>query len=680
MKKTLTFLVLCALLVCVCLTAQAETAAIQLPEGVYVDQAFQDADGSLLINSYEGLYRADLKTGELQQELAWDQVSPKLCPSGAGDMYAVYDVYGEEKSTLVFAVLKDGKLETLASTTPQLSYFSVDKVALVDGRICALVWGDEGRSVFSYRPGDKEVQEHGAYGDPNSGLDGLFEDGGMLCSLESSEQTSIYRFDLEKNRGAREKLSIPESTYIYNVTKAADGTYYAMARNQETDDVTIQSGKSLSSLTALATITNGNALIPVEGDCLLVDSQMIYSYKVLQNAKTTLVVSGYSSQFDSSFLVEKGIAVKSVYLDVAEVLNTKNSDVDILAFDPSEPPTLSTIKRKGYFVDLSQSEVLRGYAERMYENLSRHLYTEDGKLAAFLTGVDPLFMSGLLSVLEENGLEYPQTIGEMLDQIKILADEGVFGETYMPMDMCDYDRYSVAKYVMKRFLFEQDVARKKVDFDNQELRALLEKVVTDVPVESPYDYADDMVYYLLGYGGFPDTDAQLSLRIGSSSTDAVQTYARVLIVNPYSKHQAEAIAYLEYCMQKEFAALPESEYLYFADKTEPLVSSYMVKQMEELNQELKELEGQEATVEVKDRMAAIQEELKSCEEYKYAVSPEQLAAWKNTVQYLAIPEENLYSDQLDTLVKRLADGNMPVDDFLKECNKYIQMVYMERDE
>ncbi len=680
MKKTLTFLVLCMLLVCVCLTAQAETASIRLPEGVYVDQAFQDADGSLLINSYDGLYRADLKTGELKQELAWDQIDPKLCPSGTGDIYAVYDTYGEEKSTLVFAVLKDGKLETLASMTPDMSYFSVDKAALVDGRICALLWGEEGRSLYSYRPGDKDIEEHGTYGDPNSSLDSLFEDGGMLCSLNVSDQPSVYRFDLEKNRGTMEKLSISESTFLYGVTKAADGTYYAMARNRETDDQTIQSGKSLSSLTTLATITSGNDLIPVEGDCLLVDSQMIYSYKVLQNAKATLVVSGYGSQFDSSFLVEQGIAVKSIYQDVAEVLNTKNSDVDILAFDPSEPPTLSTIKRKGYFVDLSQSAVLKGYVDRMYETLSSHLYTEDGKLAAFITGVDPLFISASRSVLEENGLEFPQTIGEMLDQIKVLADEGVFGETYMPMDMCDYSRYSLAQYVMKRFLYEQDVQHKKVDFDNQELRALLEKVVTDVPTESPYDYADDMVYYMLGYGGFPDADAQLSLRIGPSSTDAVETYARVLIVNPYSKHQAEAIAYLEYCMQKEFAAQPESEYIYFADKTEPLVSSYWEKRKAELSQELKELEGQEATVEVKDRIASLQEELEACEVNKYAVSAEQLAAWKNTVQYLAIPEENLYSEQLDTLVKRLADGNMPVDDFLKECNKYIQMVYMERDE
>lgn len=89
----------------------------------------------------------------------------------------------------------------------------------------------------------------------------------------------------------------------------------------------------------------------------------------------------------------------------------------------------------------------------------------------------------------------------------------------------------------------------------------------------------------------------------------------------------------------------------------------------------------EATVEVKDTIANLEQERTYLEEHPYSTSPEQIANWQELVKYVAIPEDTLFSsEQLDTLVRRLTDGNLPVDDFLRECNKYVQMVYMERGE
>lgn len=678
MKKTCLFLLVMVFTLCVCVTAQAQSASIQLSDDIYPDDVFQDADGTLLISSYDALYRADLQTGEVKQELTWE-FHPRLCRTDTGDIYAVYSNYETEE--LVFCLLKDGVLEQQTVLKTQ-DYPSLSNAAYACGMVCVTMWGDENMQLVTYRPGDKEAEERGAFGDPNGSSIGLFEDEGKLCTLlHSSDQTLLYRFDLEKNHATKEKLPSLDKLYISSIAKDKDGTYYAVVRNWDTGEITLQSGKTVNDLAPIASIMGADKVVPVEGDCLLLDGHSIYSYHLMENIKLTLVTSGVSPYFDTAFTLDTGIAVKSSEMSAADILNAKNGDVDIIGFRPADDPTLRVVKNKGYFVDLNQSEALKSFGERMYPSLSKHLYTEDGKLVGLFDGIDPIFFGCEDYLLEENGLSVPQTYGEMLDQVKALDDAGVFGESYMPFDFFEYSRYSVAREVMQRFMLEQEVLGNKLDFDNDELRALLEKIVKELPSESPYPYADMPVYYGVGYGGLPEVLEQPCMRIGPSSPITLECYATVLIVNPYSKHQAEAMQYLEYILTRYYRNFNDFEYYMFADMTEPVISEYAIERLEEIKVRLEELATMEATVEVKDTIANLEQERTYLEEHPYSTSPEQIANWQELVKYVAIPEDTLFSsEQLDTLVRRLTDGNLPVDDFLRECNKYVQMVYMERGE
>jgi len=684
MKKTCLFLLLMVLALCVCVTAQAQSASIQLSDDIYPDDVFQDVDGTLLISSYDALYRADLQTGEVKEELTWES-HPRLCRTDTGDIYAVYSNYETEE--LVFCLLKDGALEQQAVLKTQDSP-SISNTAYACGMVCVTLWSNENMQLVTYRPGDKEAEERGAFGDPNGSSVGLFEDEGKLCTLlHSSDQTLLYRFDLEKNHATKEKLTSIGKLYISSIAKDKDGTYYATVFNWDAGEKTLQSGKTIGDLAPIASIMNADKVVPVEGDCLLVDGRSIYSYHLMENIKLTLVTSGGGSAYDTAFTLDTGIAVKSSQMSAADILNAKNGDVDIIAFRPADDPTLRVVKNKGYFVDLNQSEVLKSFGERMYPSLSKHLYTEDGKLVGLYSFIDPIFLGCEDYLLEQNGLSIPTTYGEMLDQVKVLDEAGVLGESYipfesyMPFDFFEYSRYSVACQVMQRFMLEQEVLGNKLNFDNDELRALLEKIVTELPSESPYPYADICIYYGVSYGGLPEVLEQPCLRIGPSSPITLECYATVLIVNPYSKHQAEAMQYLEYMLAKFYRNSNSSEYYLFADMTEPVISEYGQKRLEEIKVRLEELAAMEATTEVKDEIARLERERTRLEEHPYAISPEQIANWQEMVKYVAIPEDTLFSsEQLDTLVRRLTDGNLPVDDFLRECNKYVQMVYMERGE
>ncbi len=676
MKKLFLFLLPLTLALCVCLTAQAQGTTLTLPDNLFIQDIFQAKDGTLLINSADALYRASLETGEITEVLAWNQPSPSLCQTDMGDIYAVYGT--PDTGELVFSLLKDGALAQQA--TRKLPYSpSVNKAACVGGMVCAVLWNDGGLELVTYSPATGETEEHGTFGTSGS-IRGLFEDAGQLCTLlRSSDQTMLYRFDLETNKSTTEKLDIPENQTMDAYAKGTDGTYYALMNDWDTSEVTLQSGKTLHELSPVATVMRADGLVPLQGDCLLMDGSHLYSYRVMQDAKITLVVGGSSSDFNTAFTLDTGIAVKVAYPDVAEVLNTKNSDVDILIFSPEQAPTLRTIKDKGYFVDLNQSEILRGYAQRMYPAISRHLYTEDGQLAALIEYMEPLFFH-CDGILDEYGLAEPATYGELLTQVQQLWDAGLFDEEYAPFEFLEYSRYGMVQEIMKRFLLEQEVLGVKVDFDNQELRAVLGQILAQVPRESPFPFGERMgIYGAFAYGDFPAPMEHPALGIGPSSPMAFEGQASVMMVNPYSKHQAEAIRYIEYMVQKNEAAHPELAAMVY-ELSEPLLNEEITRRLEEIDQQLKELEAQEPTAEIKDQIAELEYERDWRGKHPYLVSPEQLAFWKDAVQYLAIPEEELYSEQLDTLVKRLADDNMPLDDFIRECNKYMQMVYMERGE
>lgn len=672
MKKLFLSLLLVTLALCVCITAQG--TALKLPDDLFIQDIFQAKDGTLLMNSDNALYRASLETGEISEVLAWNQPSPSLCQTDTGDMYAVYG--DPDTAELVFSLLKDGALARQAAC--KLPYSpNVNRVAWAGGLVCAVLWNDGGLELVTYCPATGETEEHGSFGTSGS-IRGLFEEEGQLCTLvRSNGQTMLYRFDLETNKSTTEKLNLPENQTMDTYAKGADGTFYALMNDWDTSEVTLQSGKTLHDLSPVATVMRADGLVPLQGDCLLMDGSHLYSYHVMQDAKTTLVVGGSSSDYNTAFTLDTDIAVKVAYPDVAEVLNTKNGDVDILIFSPEQAPTLRTIKEKGYFVDLNQSEILRSYAQRMYPAISRHLCTEDGQLAALIEYMEPLFFH-CDGILDENGLAEPATYAELLTQVQQLWDEGFFDEEYAPFEFLEYSRCGMVQEIMRRFLLEQEVLGNKVDFDNQELRAVLEQILAQVPRENPFPFGDRMgIYETFAYGDFPAPMEHPALGIGPSSPMAIEAQASVMMVNPYSTHQAEAIKYIEYMVQKNEAAHPELSAMVY-EPSGPLLNEEVTRRLEEIDQQLKELEAQEPTAEIKDQIAALTDERDWRGKHPYLVSPEQLAFWKDAVQSLAIPEEDLYTDQLDTLVKRLADDNMPLDDFLRECNKYMQMVYMER--
>ena len=75
----------------------------------------------------------------------------------------------------------------------------------------------------------------------------------------------------------------------------------------------------------------------------------------------TLVLSQTEAHNAADYMLQNGVTFRSVYdLTTADILNTKNSDVDILCITPFDTVSLKLLKTKGYFTDLSSNPLQAG--------------------------------------------------------------------------------------------------------------------------------------------------------------------------------------------------------------------------------------------------------------------------------------------------------------------------------
>ena len=686
MKRCFLFLMMAALTLCAS-AAHADYFSATFPDEAYINTACVLDGGHLAVLTSNGVYRADLATGET--ELMGPQLS-----SGNGELFVSPDggVYtlahdwdaGEEHLYRLDESASEWTEEAVialaALELDEEDYPNIQKAAFLGEKLFFTVYRSDKPSLLaSYDPATGEVEGYGDFSASPWYSRPLFVTGDGILRFDTDEDQRMFQFfyDAAQNTITRTPLALNvESGDVQELLyDAGSGLYWAILWQE--GGMALYSGAAPDQLAVAAAPISGYHAVPAGDDCVIIASDWLMSYQIIKNAAGQLVLSDFSSSYDTGFTVQTGITISSVYSDVADILNTRNSDVDIFAFWTERDPGLKLIKDKGYFVDLSASDVLAGQAARLYPNLAEALTTEDGKLAAWIVSMDfylPYIEEG---VLAEYGLEAPETLPELMDQLNTLIDEGVFGSgSYVPFGYVEYGQKSFIEYVLKRYIFEQEVQGLRLNFDNEELRALLTRITTELPKEDQYGMEtgeECAVYELYVVPSFVGKDDRLPLRLSDASPLAIETSVLVVVVNPYSKHQEEAIRYLEYIAQK-----PENDdYLYYADITEPVESAWVRQRLPEVEAEIAALEAREDDADTLEALDELRAEREYLEKNRYWLDAEDLEAWHVTESALVIQQETVYSDELSQLVDRLVSGSMNLDAFISECNRYVDMVYAE---
>ena len=114
--------------------------------------------------------------------------------------------------------------------------------------------------------------------------------------------------------------------------------------------------------------------------------------------------------------------------------------------------------------------------------------------------------------------------------------------------------------------------------------------------------------------------------------------------------------------------------------TDPLPNTYQEQRIAELAAQIASLETQEQTAEVKEQLSELRASKAEAEKYRNIIDVEDIAAWKQVAGNIVVPEENYFTADLKKLVERLSTGNLTVEAFTQEGNRYFEMVYQERGE
>lgn len=691
MKRSVTVLFLMFLMLMCATSAQADWFTVSFPIGEQMS-----ASSARLVDSTHmaaeinrSICLIDLTTGESVKLAPRMEGAYAFFCSEKGDIYTSYNdevtceehVYRLDIDTNSW--VEEFVIDLNALDIVEEDYASIIQATNCEGKLYLSVGRDNKPNLLaSYDLDTGAVTQLGEFSIMSQCTNPLIiVDGGILLFANNESggyDQFFYSFVQEKI----EHMSVQSNvdglhTIAYD---ASENIYWAIVRYKKDGSRAhaLYTGPALDQLTQVSDDISTTSILPVGGDCILLQADRMMSYHVIENATSHITLANFHTPYDGGFTVDCGISVSTVGTSVSDVLNRQNSNVDLIAFRTDDIPSLRHMKEKGYYVDLSSSNVLTKQAARLYPSLSDALWTNDGKLAAWLINVEPYLFNADTMLLSEYGFDTPSTLPELLDQMRVLVDEGIFNDgEYIPFGLVSYSQQSLIEYTLQRFIFEKEAQGMRLDFNNDDLRSLLMRITSEVPREAMYNAhtgEEIPVYTLYNVYSTIRKQAQMPLKIGENSPVAIQARTQVVVINPYSNHKDEALRYLEYVAQQGSS----NDYTLYADMTQPLVRSEVQTQLEQIDSQLAVLQAKESNMDNHDEMAALQAQRNMVEEQLYLIDSEDIAAWHAHANAMVILEESLYTDELSQLVDRLASGSLSVDAFISECNRYVSMVYSER--
>lgn len=484
----------------------------------------------------------------------------------------------------------------------------------------------------------------------------------------------LYEFDLSTKQIERTKL---KGDFFYNIEAltydTSTGTYYAtVADPVNTRSFSLYRGSSLDTLELYITPTELNELLAADGVCYMVGTGRITTDKAAAQVERKLTIANFRTERDGAYIGKTNTDIFEVGCLPQDIFSRQIDNIDLVGLMATDDPNLATIKGKGYFVDLSGSDVLMAQANRLFPKLRDAAFTKDGKLAMWPIMVQQYLAGGEVELLAEHGLEFPATMDELLDQIDQLDAAGVFSSgDYAPFGTMAYNRRDLIGYVMHRFLFEQEVQDLPVNFDHQELRALLQRILDTVPKEDPYPMnGEETPVYSLYNVYVPVTrNAMPPVKIGQSSPTAIETVVQYVVINPYSKQKEEAMRYLEFVSQVEGMGA----YAVFSDMMDPLPNQDIAASLTALEEEIKDLQAQGEQADNQEKLEELEEQRQLLEKHADLIGQEDIAAIQSFAPQMVIQEKTLEGEDLGKLMDQLSDGNITLDEFVSRCNRYVKM-------
>ena len=413
--------------------------------------------------------------------------------------------------------------------------------------------------------------------------------------------------------------------------------------------------------------------------CILLSSTACYA----SSAENTLVIgAGANREEFKNFSQATGIKIEvAESRDMMDTISTayaiQDDRVDIYVFTAYQG--LYLIKEKEFYVPMNESEGLMAEFDKLYAPLQRALMDGENVVGWFLN-VQPITMENS-HVLKEWQLPMPETFSEFLDTCKYIYGNELLEDKYTMMYVGDYIQEDILELYMQWYISANYIQGTVPDFTSDEFCTMVQRIVDEVPVNSTTLMSDDKGWaFCFHYAKQYISTEMLSMpRVLEGQDNAVEAYATIAVINPFSKNKETAAAFLEYCAQN-----PDNEtqrYICDSTMTEPLIHEKNMAQLNAFRLDLEKYKQAETlTQEEKDRMAQLEESLIPEYESKcYWIDEEDIAYYQEFAQNLLVNEGSpvSYDAQLQQYASQYLSGLMTLEQFSQKCQSHIERIFKE---
>lgn len=355
------------------------------------------------------------------------------------------------------------------------------------------------------------------------------------------------------------------------------------------------------------------------------------------------------------------------------------------------------LRDKKYMVDLSSSAVLTETVARMDERLTAALYL-DGKLCALPCAIGVSVDGYYPGAWEKAGVPLelvPSTYGELLDFIVTWYNDYLADNKGMQFSEMSYDlRSELVFTVCLKQILRCQADGKAPTLDDPTVRALLTRleeiapIIEEVaPVDGWYEWSEDNALFTEDANPLPRTwrwgnpPQPMILGLDNETEPVILANMGVLTVNPYSENADIAIELLAYIAQH----LPDTlKIALMPDENDPIPYyseedlAYWRAQAAETERLLEEA-PEEDRAELQATLQWERELLASAEEDPWAYTPEDIAFYRENIEpYLVCGLSQVFgTDQVNGIMIRYLDGQLSLDDYIREFDRIVWMIQME---
>ena len=383
---------------------------------------------------------------------------------------------------------------------------------------------------------------------------------------------------------------------------------------------------------------------------------------------------------------------RSDFLSVQESMVSANTQVDL--YIVSSARAYREIREKGYAAPIEDKELIR-QARCFYPAVQDALF-QDGQLMAFPASFSARTWTINRTVWNRLGLgAYPRTFGDLFALMQTWNER--YAETYPEYRLVETygGLKNIVALIVKQYLLQHETEDRPVTFEDPAFREALQAALenSDMLDAQGSEGAAIIMTYPQYFGvGYNDSDEVVTVPPPALNADApqmVEGTMELFVLNPLSKQRDAALDFLSF-----YAGQMSDTARYSLDPSldVPTRPDGFKQAQEELLQRIARLEALLPTVEDIDKtdlQAEIDRERERYDrraETNWIISQESIEIYRELAKHLVIPLKSIFTNDplnsvndqvIDQVIQRLVDGQLSIDQFIRELDKKAQMMFSE---